>query len=178
MREEHSAGPLNSIRHSLAFDSNGLPTKGIKIDLFKYDGTEDPSGWILLADQYFLLHQIPTAQRLLYASFHLKGAALQYYKYLQHAGELNDWVTFIQALEKRFGPTEYEDPEGQLSKLRQTSTVAAYQSQFENLAQQIDGIPDKFLTRTFINGLKEDIKTNVKSFRPTSLKDAIGLTRL
>jgi hypothetical protein len=108
----------------------------------------------------------------------LKGATLQYYKYLQHAGELNDWVSFIQALEKRFGPTEYEDPEGELSKLRQTSTVAAYQSQFENLAQRIDGLLDRFLTRTFISGLKDDIKTNVNSFRPTSLKDAIGLARL
>ena len=75
VREEHSVGP--SIRHSLASDSSGLPTKGLKIDLFKYDGTEDPSGWTLLADQYFLLHQIPPAQRLLYASFHLKGAILQ-----------------------------------------------------------------------------------------------------
>jgi len=176
MREEHIVGP--SIRHSLASNSSGLPTKGLKIDLFKYDGTEDPSGWTLLADQYFLLHQIPPAQRLIYASFHLKGAALQYYKYLQHAGELNDWVLFIQALEKQFGPIKYEDPEGELSKLRQTSTVAAYQSQFENLAQRIDGLPDRFLTRTFIHGLKDDIKTNVKSFRPTSLKDAIGLTRL
>jgi uncharacterized coiled-coil protein SlyX len=176
VREEHSVGP--SIRHSLASNSSGLLTKGLKIDLFKYDGTEDPSGWTLLADQYFLLHQIPPAQRLLYASFHLKGATLQYYKYLQHAGELNDWVSFIQALEKRFGPTEYEDPEGELSKLRQTSTVAAYQSQFENLAQRIDGLLDRFLTRTFISGLKDDIKTNVNSFRPTSLKDAIGLARL
>ena len=75
VREEHSVGP--SIRHSLVSDSSGLPTKGLKIDLFKYDGTEDPSGWTLLADQYFLLHQIPSAQRLLYASFHLKGAILQ-----------------------------------------------------------------------------------------------------
>jgi hypothetical protein len=103
VREEHSVGP--SIRHSLAFDSSGLPTKGLKIDLFKYYGTENPSGWTLLVDQYFMLHHIPPAQRLFYASFHLKGAALQYYKYLQHASELNDWVSFIQALEKQFGPT-------------------------------------------------------------------------
>jgi len=108
----------------------------------------------------------------------LKGAALQYSKYLQHAGELNDWVLFIQALKKRFGPTEYEDPEGELSKLCQTSTVAAYQSQFENLAQRIDGLPDRFLTRNFIHGLKDDVKINVKSFCRTSLKDAIGLTLL
>ncbi|TXG70529.1 hypothetical protein EZV62_005464 [Acer yangbiense] len=81
-------------------------------------------------------------------------------------------------LEKQFGPIEYEDPEGELSKLHQTSTVTAYQSQFENLAQRIDGLPDKFLTRTFISGLKDNIKTNVKSFRPTSLKDVIGLARL
>nr|TKS09032.1 hypothetical protein D5086_0000097190 [Populus alba] len=82
VREEHSIGP--SIRHSLAFDSSGLPIKGLNIDLYKYDGTEDPSSRTLLANQYFLLHQIPLAQRLLYASFHLKGAALQYYKYFQY----------------------------------------------------------------------------------------------
>jgi hypothetical protein len=176
VREEHNVGP--SIRHSLASNSSGLSTKELKIDLFKYDGIEDPCGWTLLVDLYFSLHQIPPAQRLIYASFHLKGAALQYSKYLQHAGELNDWVSFIQALKKRFGPTEYKDPEGEVSKLHQTSTIAAYQSQFENLAQRIDGLPDRFLTRTFIHGLKDDIKINVKSFRRTSLKDAISLTRL
>ena len=97
---------------------------------------------------------------------------------MQHASELNDWVTIIQALKKRFGPIKYEDLKGELSKLCQTSIVTAYQSKFENLAQRIDGLLDRFLTCTFISGLKDGIKINVKSFRPTSLKDAIGLARL
>ncbi|KAJ0078810.1 hypothetical protein Patl1_22867 [Pistacia atlantica] len=176
---EQPEGPSSSsTRNPLFVDDNYRPPLSPKIDLYKYDGTEDPSGWILLADQFFLLYQIPAPQRLLYRSFYLKGEALSYFKYLQHARELSDWASLVQSLEKRFGPTEYEDPEGEITKLRQTSTVAAYQTQFEKLAQYVDGLPDRFLARTFVSGLRDDIKGMVKLLRPTSLKEAIGLARL
>ncbi|KAJ0028629.1 hypothetical protein Pint_35012 [Pistacia integerrima] len=145
---EQPEGPSSSsTRNPLFVDDNYRPPLSPKIDLYKYDGTEDPSGWILLADQFFLLRIVNRA-------------------------------SLVQSLEKRFGPTEYEDPEGEITKLRQTSTVAAYQTQFEKLAQRVDGLPDRFLARTFVSGLRDDIKGMVKLLRPTSLKEAIGLARL
>lgn len=155
-----------------------ITSKPPKIDLIKYDGESDPAGWILQAEQYFMLYNIQPHQRVLYSSFSLKGKELQYYKYLQRTAELSDWPTFVNALEKRFGPTEYEDPEGALVKLRQITTVAAYQDQFELFADRVEGLSDHFLMRTFISGLKDDIKNILKVLRPSSLTDAIGLARL
>lgn len=37
-----------------------------------------------------------------------------------------NWNEFTNAVLLRFGPTDYEDPFEALTRLRQTSTVAAY----------------------------------------------------
>ncbi|KAJ0103542.1 hypothetical protein Patl1_05284 [Pistacia atlantica] len=78
------------------------------------------------------------------------GYALQYFKWLQHTGSLTNWSAFVHALGKRFGPSDFYD-EGELAKLRQNSSVAAYQKRFEALSNRL--------------------------LRPTSLTEAIGLAR-
>lgn len=46
----------------------------------------------------------------------------------------------LQALESRFAPSFYDDPQGALFKLQQTSTVSAYLADFERLANRTVGI--------------------------------------
>lgn len=45
-----------------------------------------------------------------------------------------NWDEFTKAVLLRFGPPEDEDPSEALTRLRQTSTVAAYQEAFEKLS--------------------------------------------
>ena len=140
------------------------PQWGPKIDLQKYDGEGEPTGWIQQAKQYFLFYQIPPAQQLLIASFHLKGDALQYFQWLQHTGSLTDWGAFVQQLEKHFGQSDFDDPEGELAKLRQTSSVTAYQKQFEALSNRVVGLTDEFLLHCFMSGLKDEIRYMLNFF--------------
>ncbi|XP_077225809.1 uncharacterized protein LOC143859017 [Tasmannia lanceolata] len=149
-----------------------------KVELLKYDGTEDPTGWIMQVGQYFLLFNIPPLQKILYASFSLKGKALQYYKYLQNAGLISDWPSFTKALDRRFGPTEYEDPEGALAKLHQTTTVAAYVDEYEMLSDRVEGLPESFRLKNFISGLKEEIRDTVQLLRPSTIDEAIALASI
>ncbi|EEF39867.1 conserved hypothetical protein [Ricinus communis] len=76
------------------------------------------------------------------------------------------------------GIDDYEDPSEALTRLRQTSTVAAYQKAFEKLYHQIDGLPEGFLVGCFIAGLRDEIRLDVKIKQPKTLADAIGVTRL
>jgi len=95
------------------------------------------------------------------ASFHLTSVALQWYRwYTKGKGQLR-WHKFVQALLHRFGPTDYDDPSEALSRLKQVTTVNAYQEAFEKLSHKVDELPETFLVGCFIAGLKDEIRLDV-----------------
>lgn len=55
----------------------------------------------------------------------------------------------------RFNPSQYEDPTALLLKFQQTLTMEHYQSQFEELANRMEGLSDSFMISCFVGGLKE-----------------------
>lgn len=81
-------------------------------------------------------------------------------------------------MESRFAPTAYDDPRGNLFKLTQTTSVAAYLSAFEALANRIVGLNSLDLLSCFVSGLKTEIRREVLAQQPTSLSQAAGLARL
>ena len=72
----------------------------------------------------------------------------------------------------------YDNSFGQITKLRQTSSVHAYQEQVEALMVRIRGLTEEFFVQCFINGLMDAIKNQVMMFKPTTLSQAIGLALL
>nr|GEU53787.1 hypothetical protein [Tanacetum cinerariifolium] len=88
------------------------------------------------------------------------------------------WVEFSQALSARFGPTDYENPAGALSRLKHTTTVAKYQESFKKLSHQVDGLPEDFLMACYIGCLKDEVRLEVKMKKPRSFIDAMGLSRI
>lgn len=50
-------------------------------------------------------------------------------------GLLEDWGTLIEAQQIRFGITAYDDPMEALTRLRQSTTMVAYKSEFEALSK-------------------------------------------
>ena len=73
---------------------------------------------------------------------------------------------FFKLLLQRFGPSAFDDFTGALTKLHQTSTMWEYQTEFEKLANHIEGLPDAFYLSYFISGLKDAIHFEVKIFLP------------
>lgn len=78
----------------------------------------------------------------------------------------------------RFGENVFEDAMGQLTKLRQWSTVKSYQEKFEELANKTTGLTEEFFISCFVSGLKDEIKGGVQMFRPSTISQAMGLARL
>lgn len=78
----------------------------------------------------------------------------------------------------RFGPTDFDDPLEALTRLRQTTSVAAYQEVFERHSHRADGLPEHFLVRCFIVGLRDDICLNVKIKNPHTLTETIDVAWL
>ncbi|XP_048323214.2 uncharacterized protein LOC107404744 [Ziziphus jujuba] len=145
----------------------------LKLFFPKFDG-EDPQGWVYKAEQYFEFQGVPANQQVTLASFHLEGLALQWHRWFMKFRGPISWKEFTKAILLRFGPTEFEDPSEALTRLRQTTTVEAYQQNFEKLSHRIDRLPESFLIGCFIAGLRDDSRLDVKIKHPPTLTEAIG----
>jgi hypothetical protein len=85
------------------------------------------------------------------------------------------WEVFKRELLVRFGPTEVEDYDEALTKIKQTGTLREYQQEFERLANRVEGWRQKALVGAFLGGLKSGIVSAVRMFKSKTLRDAIKL---
>lgn len=148
--------------------------RSMKMEVPKFDGL-DPAGWVFRVEEFFDFHGTPDHLRLRIASFHMEGRAAAWYQWMKANQLLTTWKEFLLNLKHRFGASLYEDPQGNLSKLTQTSTVAEFQSAFEDLMNRVTGISEPLLISFFITGLKPDIRRELLFSRPSSLMEAFAL---
>nr|KYP74288.1 hypothetical protein KK1_006960 [Cajanus cajan] len=113
-----------------------------------------------------MFYQVPWDQRVPIAAFYMQGDALSWFKWMFHNNQLGDWPSFARALEIRFGPSSYENHQGKLLKLCQTSSVADFQATFEKLSNRVFGIPPEVLKNCFISGLNTEIQNEMAMLQP------------
>ncbi|KAA8517478.1 hypothetical protein F0562_017771 [Nyssa sinensis] len=152
--------------------------KLVKLDFPRFNGGEDPTSWLCRADQFFDFHETPEGERVALASFHLEGDAQLWYQLLKQEMGVISWETFKEGLHSRYGPTQFYDFFGELTKLQQTGSVREYQTQFEKLLAKAGSLSQTQQVSCFVSGLKESIKVDVLAGRPNSLSAAISLARL
>ena len=90
----------------------------------------DPRGWILKAEKYFRYYDIPDDEKVDVASMRLEGDALDLYSWLSTDQTIGYWEDLVHALQKSFGPTEFQNPDEHLCSLKQTGTVHEYRQEF------------------------------------------------
>jgi hypothetical protein len=108
----------------------------------------------------------------------MEGRALIWYNWLMDSGYVGGWEDFISALKTRFAPFAFDDPVGAFTKLKQTSIVEDYQTQFEILSNKIQGLSEEFKVSIFLSGFREEIRITVTMLKPKDLTTAFGLARL
>ncbi|KAH9666823.1 hypothetical protein KPL70_020805 [Citrus sinensis] len=143
------------------------------MDVPKFDGS-DPNGWIFRIEEFFDFHDTPEILRLRIVSFHMEGRAAAWYQWIKNNHLLTTWQEFLANLRYRFGASLCEDPQGDLSKLSQTTTVADFQSAFEDLMNKVTGISELLLISFFITGLKPNIRRELLFSRPSSLMETLA----
>jgi hypothetical protein len=178
IQEERSAGPSPPRTPPVARHHNqnsNLPR--MKLDFPRWD-EDDPSGWVKRAERFFHFQGTLEASRVDIASIHLEGEAVQWYNWFEASHGRPTWATFVEGLLVRFGPSTFEDVDGELAKIRQTSLVSEYQSQFEHLANRARNWFERQLIGTFVEGLRPDIRREVKSYRPWTIVVAFSFARV
>ena len=153
------------------------PHQHLKLSFPKFNG-DDPMGWIYKAEQYFEFQNIAPDQQAQLSSFHLKGIALQWHRWMTKFRGPLTWDEFTKAVQLQFGPTDYEDLSKALTCLKQTTIVATYQEALEKLSHRVDDLPKNFLIGCFIAGFRDDICIDVKIKQPRTLADTIGVAWL
>ncbi|KAF3625987.1 hypothetical protein FXO37_30564 [Capsicum annuum] len=124
-----------------------LRYKLASVELSRFYG-EHPDAWVFQVERDFTFYSIIPEQQLSMASFYSNGTALEW---------------------------ELEDPEGRLTKLCQTFSVADYQARFEAIANETEDKPNTLMVKLFVSGLRLVIKTNVLVHKSNTLDEAISL---
>ncbi|KAF2307372.1 hypothetical protein GH714_026694 [Hevea brasiliensis] len=132
--------------------------------------------------EVFEYHGTTESQKVPLASFHLEGEANQWWQWLKRSyKEENKMITleiFYAELWARFGPTDDEDFDEALSKIKQVGSLSECQKEFENLGNRVQGWTKRALVGTFMGCLKPEVADGIRMFKPTSLKEAISLARM
>ena len=187
----HTSKDAPSINHNIATsrpnreDKDGrrqqFQSRVAKLEFPRYAGN-DPTEWFNRVDQFFEYQGSTEDQKVVLASFHLEGEANQWWQWLrksyQEEGRDVTWEIFMEELWARFGPTDCEDFDEALSRVKQTDTLRDYQKEFERLGNRVQGWTQKALVGTFMGGLKPEISEEIRLFRPRTLKEAISLARM
>lgn len=108
----------------------------------------------------------------------MTGDAIGWYQWMFNNHLLSTWDAFTSALEVRFGPPAYDNHQQALFKLKQTSSVADYQRDFERLCNRVTGLSSIAIVDCFVSGLKFHIQNELAIHQPTSVSQAIGLAKL
>ncbi|KAG6488248.1 hypothetical protein ZIOFF_057007 [Zingiber officinale] len=149
----------------------------MKVEFPRWENN-DPIGWISRAEKYFRFHGTSDNAKVDLASINLEGDAIQWYDWLEACHGPPKWEEFKEELINRFGPSGYENVDGELAKIRQTSTLLEYQGRFERLSNRTRDWSEKQLLGTFIEGLRLDIRREVKMNQPRTMKATLSFARL
>ncbi|XP_024955869.1 uncharacterized protein LOC112498643 [Citrus sinensis] len=150
--------------------------RSMKMEVPKFDGS-DPNGWVFQIEEFFDFHGTSEPLRSWIVSFHMEGRTAAWYQWMKMNSLLTTWKEFLQNLKHRFGASLYDDPQGNLSKLTQTTTMAKFQTAFEDLMNRVTGISEPLLISFFIPGLKPYIRRELLFARPSSFMEAFALAR-
>jgi len=89
----------------------------VKLDFPQFNGEEDPTNWVCRAKQFFRFQGTHEEDKAALASFHHEGEAQLWFQILLREGREIGWPEFKEGVFAHFGPTQFHDPFGELTKL-------------------------------------------------------------
>lgn len=139
-----------------------------------FDG-KDPDGWILRVERYFNFYQLNEEERMEAAIVGMEGEALSWYQWEHRRRPIRVWMELKDLLLKQFRPANAGSLYEQWLAVSQSGTVTDYRRQFIKFAAPLENVPETILMGHFINGLKEEVKAEVRLLNPINLDWAMEI---
>ncbi|WVZ04403.1 hypothetical protein V8G54_025209 [Vigna mungo] len=146
------------------------------VELPSFEGG-DPYIWINRAERFFYIQKVAEEDKVELAYISMEGSASYWFKYWREKTKNRTWMGLKAGLINRFGGgfrgTVYE----QMATLRQDGTLEEFVRSFEMLLGQTQGLSEELILGFFLDGLREDIKGQVRIQDPPDLMVAIRVAR-
>lgn len=154
-------------------------TKGPRMEFPRFDG-DNPAGWIRQCEKYFQMAGAPAEYKVNLAQLYVVGKADIW---LRRSGILKKqltWAQFCEEILRRFSSASSYELTEKFNTLKQnTLSVSEYTDQFEELMAEVQAenpiMDENWFIRCYVNGLRSQIKFQVRPLRPKSLTDAYWL---
>lgn len=145
-----------------------------KLDLPIFDGN-NPDGWILRAERYFHFYRLGEEETMEAAVVSLDGDALLWYQFEHGRRPIRNWAELKGMLLRQFRSSSTGSLQEQWLHHQQTGGVAEYRRRFIELIAPLTGVPEDIALAQFINGLRDEIKTEVRVLGALNLEHAMEL---
>jgi hypothetical protein len=152
-----------------------------------YYGERDAAkleGWIFQVENYFKLYQsihpnepVTDSVFILFASNLLRGAASTWWQIIYRSNQVPEvWIDFVRILREQFLPVDaHQAARDKLHILKQTKSVAAYATSFQDVCLMLPGLTEDEKKDRFIRGLKPNVRVEVLKSSP---QDYVAATRV
>ncbi|MCI16206.1 enzymatic polyprotein, partial [Trifolium medium] len=107
----------------------------------------------------------------------MEGPTIHWFNLWKDSTEELTWNNFKEALIVRFGEGRLENPFEELKDLKQTTCVEDYIAEFELYSSQCGRLPEQQFLGYFVGGLRHDIRSRVRTFKPRNRYHAMQLAR-
>ncbi|XP_057416101.1 uncharacterized protein LOC130710765 [Lotus japonicus] len=136
-------------------------------------GGDDAYGWTHKLERYFALRGVSEEDRMQATLLALEGKALSWFQWWERCNPNPTWEGFKLAVIRRFQSAMVHNPFELLLSLKQTGTVEAFVEEFEKYVGALKEIDQDFAKGIFLNGLKEEVKMEVKLYELPTLTAVI-----
>jgi len=175
-REETSSTPL--VGRDGGRTENRLgeqePNRFRKLELPLFSG-DDPGSWLFRIERYFNVNRILEEEKLDAVAVCLEGRALHWFQWMETWQTVNEWGEFKKLLLMRFGYLQKGDGCEKLMALKQTGSLAEYIESFEIVSAPLKGIPPTVIMGAFKNGLREEIRAELRLMKLQGLPEVIEM---
>lgn len=127
------------------------------------------------AERYYSFYGLSENEKLEAAVVSMDGDALRWYQWENKQHPIRLWADLKLFILRQFRPTHTGSLYEQWLATEQTTTVAEYRRKFIEMAAPLDGIPETILMGKFVNGLKEELKAEIRVLNPMSLDQAMEM---
>lgn len=145
-----------------------------KLDMPIFEGT-DPDGWILRIERYFNFYRLSEMDKLEAVVVALEGDALRWFQWENKRRPIRRWDELREFMLRQFRPSSGGSLCEQWLATSQTTTVTEYRRKFIETAAPLERLPENIMLGQFLNGLKEDIRSEVRLLNPITLEQAMEL---
>ncbi|CAH9078190.1 unnamed protein product [Cuscuta epithymum] len=161
-RVQHHREPENYNRFTIQ--------TGRKIDLPIFTG-DSAYNWLVRMERYFRVNHIHEEEQVEAAVVAMEGRAINWFIWWEHQTERKNWESLKAAVIRRFQPELIQNPYGPMLSLRQTGTVRDYRDEFEMVIAPQINIDMEMLKGIFLNGLRAEIKADLKLHSSSTLNE-------